>query len=436
MAKPIDVIKYEGPNTVFVYKHPKEDFNRGSQLIVHETQEAVFFVNGEVLDRFGPGKYTLEADSIPVLHKLHDMLANGPSQFHSEVYFVNLTTQMGITWGTDSKIRMFDPGSGLHLELGAYGEFSLRVTDAAKVLMKIVGTELTLTQEQILGSVGYSSQNMVGKFKALVMASVKSVLPRVIRENGIDILEVDEKLGEISKAVSDEINKVLSVYGFVMPEFFITGIATPDDDPNFRRLREQFAERTLGVREEKIKKAAVEARNERLAAEAQGQAQLRRIQAQGEADAKAIAAAGDAAFIREQGLAEADVMRAKGFTYQQETAREVGVTLAGNESGGGSGAMGGMAATIVQAGVGIGAAVAVAKQTSSAVTGVVSEMGKPSELPTWACPNCGATNTGKFCPECGTAKPSLTPKASWTCPSCGAVNTGKFCSECGKKKEN
>ena len=58
----IDVIKYEGDNDTIIWKHQKEDFNWGSQLIVHESQEAIFFMNGQALDSLGPGKHILETD--------------------------------------------------------------------------------------------------------------------------------------------------------------------------------------------------------------------------------------------------------------------------------------------------------------------------------------------------------------------------------------
>lgn len=55
-----EVIKYEGDNSTFIWKSPKKDFKTGTQLIVHESQEAIFFMNGQALDLFGPGRYTLE----------------------------------------------------------------------------------------------------------------------------------------------------------------------------------------------------------------------------------------------------------------------------------------------------------------------------------------------------------------------------------------
>lgn len=76
------IIKYEGPNDVLVWKHPIEDFNTTSQLIVHESQEAILFKNGQALDLFGPGKYTLTTENIPLLRRLINIPTNGETAFH------------------------------------------------------------------------------------------------------------------------------------------------------------------------------------------------------------------------------------------------------------------------------------------------------------------------------------------------------------------
>ena len=140
MAQIADIIKYEGGNDVFVWKHPCEDFNSLTQLIVHESQEAIFFMNGQALDLFGPGRYTLETENIPKIGKFLNRAAGGETPFHCEVYFINKTVQMSVKWGTDSKVRYIDPASGLPLELGASGEMNIQVCDGRKLLVKLVGT--------------------------------------------------------------------------------------------------------------------------------------------------------------------------------------------------------------------------------------------------------------------------------------------------------
>ena len=439
----INVIKYEGPNSVFVYKHPSEDFNTGSQLIVHESQEAVFFRNGKALDHFGSGKHTLETESMPLMKSFFKKVAGGPSQFHAEVYFVNLTTIMGIKWGTDSKVRMYDPATGLHLEIGAFGEFNIRVKDSGKVLLKLVGTELGVKKEDIVGGSGYSTSSVSGKFRALIMTKVKSFLSKAIRENNIDILEVDEHLDEISEYIREQLNATFESYGLFLPEFFITNITTPDDDPNFRRLKTQHAERYLRVQEERIKQAEAEAKRARVTVEAETAAEVKIIGVKAEEEATRRMAYAEAEHIRAEGLAKADAMKAQGYSYAQETQREIGVAVASNESSGGAGGIGGAMSGVVQAGVGIGAAVAVGKATVGAMNGVMSDMMNPgptSDQPKpqatgWKCPTCGHEgNVGKFCEECGAKKPEVS--TTWKCPACGYEgNVGKFCAECGAKKE-
>ena len=431
-----DVIKYEGGNDVFVYKHPAEDFNAGSQLIVHENQEAVFYRDGKALDHFGPGKHTLDTESLPMMKHFFKAVSKGPSQFHAEVYFINLTTIMGVKWGTDTKVRMYDPASGLHLELGAFGEFNIRVSDGGKILLKLVGTELGLTKNDIIGAAGCKHESVSGKFRGLVMSKVKSFLPKAIRENNIDILEVDEHIDEISAYIRDQLNATFQSYGLYLPEFFITSIVTPDEDPNFRRLKQQHAERYLKVQEERIKQAEAEARRGRVVTEAETNAEVKIIGVKAEEEAIRRIAYAEAERERAQGLAHADALRAQGGDYKSETARIVGKAMAENESGGASG-IGGAMAGAVQAGVGMGTAMAVGKTAVGAVSGVMDEMQRPAPQADegWTCPSCGAKgNHAKFCGECGAKKPE--PAGPWTCPKCGTPgNTGKFCGECGAKKE-
>ena len=100
MAQISQIIRYEGDNSTFIWKHPCEDFNTTTQLIVHESQEAVFFMNGQALDSFGPGRHTLETQNIPLIKKFINIPTDGKTPFHCEVYFINLTEQMAIRWGT------------------------------------------------------------------------------------------------------------------------------------------------------------------------------------------------------------------------------------------------------------------------------------------------------------------------------------------------
>ena len=419
------VIKYEGDNQTFVWKHPIEDFNLGSQLIVHESQEAVFFRDGEALDLFGAGRYTLSTQNLPLLENLYKLPVNADTIFHSEVYFVNLTTQMGIKWGTDSKVRMFDPATGLHVELGACGEFSLRVCDSRKLLLKLVGTASEFRWGDVIDG-AYSLKPTVAKFKALVMNRVKSNLARIIKEQNINILEVDEHIDRISESLRTVINETLTEYGLFMPEFFVTAIMTPDDDPNFVRLKQQHADMYLKVREEQILKAEALASAERQTIEAQTAARMKIIGAQGDAEAYKLKAS-----------AEAEEMRMKGYTYQQETARQVGLGAVENMGGSAGGGLGDLAGLGVSLGA-MGSVINMTKDALNPMANTASVMGNHVSglmqgTDTWDC-TCGNKNiTGNFCNMCGAKKPEPVSD-TWDC-ACGNKNiTGNFCNMCGAKK--
>lgn len=416
----ISVIKYEGSNEVLAHKHEKEDFTIGSQLIVHESQEALFFRDGMIFDQFTAGRHTLVTNNIPKVRDYMKLGTGGINVFHCEVYFINMTTQMGIRWGTDSKVRLFDPASGLHVEIGASGNYNMRVTDARKLILKLVGTTDGLIQSDITGE---GKSYGTGMFKALIINKVKANLARIIKEENLNILEIDAYLDVLSSKLMADINEALDEYGLTMPEFYVTSIVTPDDDPNFIRLKQQFADKTLKVREEEVRKAEAEAAQQRRIVEAQTEAQLKAVNAQGDADAIRIKAQAEAEAYKMKAEAEAAEMQMKGYTYRDETARQVGLEAMQNGitgGGNGGGAAGGIG-DVASLGVTLGAMGGVINMTKDAMAPIMGESqkvgegfgnvvagntGAPAAEGAWNCPSCGKAGiTSRFCPDCGASRP-------------------------------
>lgn len=227
MSNIAEIIKYEGDNSTFIWKHPCEDFNSLTQLIVHESQEAIFFMNGQALDLFGPGRYTLETENIPKIGKVLNRTTGDKTPFHCEVYFINKAEQMAIKWGTDSKVQYVDPTYGFPISIGASGEMSLRAEDSRKLLVKLVGTENYLGQQQLIGF-----------FRAFLMTRVKTYIAQVIKANAINIFEIDENLTAFSENIHKLLISDFADYGIALERFFVTNIVKPDGDRQYEKFKE------------------------------------------------------------------------------------------------------------------------------------------------------------------------------------------------------
>ena len=449
------IIKYEGDNSTFIWKHPCEDFNNMTELIVNESQEAIFFANGIAADTFGPGRYKLDSENIPILTKALDMIT-GVSIFHCQVYFINKTVQMAIKWGTDSKVRFIEPTLGVPVELGASGEMNLAVSDGRKMLIKLVGTMNGITWEEAGSTFAKSLQT---SFRALIVTAVKSSLSSAIKQNNIDIVEVDEHLSELSLVLKNKIIDDFEDYGLTIPEFYVTSIVLPESDQNFKRLKELHTltlQKRLSAAEAEIRRTQAQNKASYMTAEAQADAQIKEAQrsailegqttetevARREAERRLIQAQAEAQAAQMAGLAEAAVMQAKGYSQKDVIQAEVQKAYAegiGNmgpaitAGGGGSSVMGDML------GLGVGMA------AMNAMTPQVGEMMKNFTAPgnnnlfnnekkiTAKCPRCNADlpENAKFCFECGTKIENLSDNEV-ICPTCGKKTPkGKFCVNCG-----
>ena len=409
------VIMSEGNNNSFIWKHPCEDFNSATQLIVHESQEAIFFMNGQALDLFGPGRYTLETQNIPKIGKFLKR-TTGETPFHCEVYFINKTVQMALKWGTDSKIRFIEPSMGIPFEIGACGEMNLEVSDARKLLVKLVGTSNGIAWGDQGASFTKSVQNC---FRPLISTAVKTHLPGAIKEKNINILEIDENLEALSEVLRKNIIPGFEEYGLTIPQFYITNIVLPEHDSNFVNLRKLH---TTSFRQ------AVEVADRQV--ELERQTSLTEVEKR-EAEREIIRAQAEAQKKKIEGFAEAEVYAAKGYTGKDALAAEVQKAYAegiGNMTVNGGGSVAG---DMVGLGVGMAAAGAIAPKLGEMFGGVTAPQKEEEEK----CAKCGASlpKNAKFCLECGE---KVVPKSSATvvCPQCGnTVAKGKFCPECGYK---
>ena len=269
MAQIADIIKYEGDNSTFIWKHPCEDFNSLTQLIVHESQEAIFFMNGQALDLFGPGRYTLETQNIPKLGKLLNRTTGDETPFHCEVYFINKTEQMSIKWGTDSKITYVEPNYGFPLDIGASGEMSLRAEDSRKLLLKLVGTESYLGQ-----------QKLISFFRAFLMTRVKTYIAQYMKNNAVSIFEIDEHLMAFFQALHTQLIPDFADYGVALERFFVTQVVKPETSRQYIQFKElhfrQYADIAAAKLRQQTELIQAQTQAQKVVIDSQAQAEKRR----------------------------------------------------------------------------------------------------------------------------------------------------------------
>lgn len=389
--KIFDVIKNEtgllndglGSRSVLVWKFTGEDFNDNSQLIVSESEEAVFVRDGIAVATFGGGRYTLNSNNHPFIGKLRNLLSGGVSAFHSRVYFVNIDHKLELLWGTDSPIQLRDPVWGLQTSVQARGSYSIQVTDSKKFLIKLLGTNVQVFDEQQLASY----------FRSAFSQRIRGQISRYIRDSGQEILEITNDIEMLAEQLHPRLAPLLDEYGVRLVNFYIAAIDIPADDPNRQVLERSIADK----------------------------------------QAKMQGAQGDKAVMEMLGN---DWARQQSASILTELAKNPG---AGGVASAGAGAGVGLAAGSV---FGEMATQMFTRPTQPVVDPMASYVGRnrtsrfsPAEpvLGSTAamCPACRAAVAvgAKFCPECG----NRLPPERRACSGCRTSidNTAKFCPECG-----
>ena len=275
---------------------------------------------------------------------------------------------------------------------------NLTVSNARKLLVKIVGTERILTKQQL---------SMY--FRAFLMNRIKSILPSVITEKSIDIFSIDQHLMELSEAVEEKLRDDFYDYGVNLKRFLITTVVKPEEDRNYIKFKELHYRNYTDVAEAELNK------------------KLARIEQETKAQGIVIEAE-----------AVAKKREIEGYTYQQERGFDVAKDMANNDA----------VAQMNNVGIGLGMMTGigsemgrnVASMASGAMNAAASQADTQGQKQDAAhdikkfCMNCGheLNGTAMFCEMCGTKVET----GNDACLKCGYTfnNEARFCPVCGTKR--
>lgn len=216
----IDRIKFDSPSDdILVWKFHSEELRLGSQLIVNQSQEALFVKGGQVLDLFGPGTHTLSTANIPILGKLVNLAFGGDTPFTAEVWFINKTVKRDLKWGTKAPIPIIEPKYNFPVNIRAFGLWGIRIQDSRSFLKQIVGSlpgaDSTKVHEYFIGEIVQRLSGIIAKFFIV---------------DGISIFDVNTKLDELSSMAMETITPEFARFGIEIINFNIERISIPDDE--------------------------------------------------------------------------------------------------------------------------------------------------------------------------------------------------------------
>jgi membrane protease subunit (stomatin/prohibitin family) len=212
----IEVIEWlDESHDTLVYRFPVQgqEIKNGAQLIVRESQAAVFVHEGQVADTFGPGRYTVDGGNTPVLSKLGAWYHGFNSPFKSEVYFVNTKQFTDMKWGTANPVMLRDADFGM-VRLRAFGTYSLRVASPQIFIKEIAGT-----------NAHFQTEDIEGQLKRAIVSGFSDSLGE-LKIAALDLAAKYEELGGVLKA---KINEDFATFGVEVTKFYVENISLPPE---------------------------------------------------------------------------------------------------------------------------------------------------------------------------------------------------------------
>jgi membrane protease subunit (stomatin/prohibitin family) len=221
----IDIIQWtEDGDDALAWRFPMADMEiqQGAQLIVRDTQAAVFVHDGVAADVFGPGRHTIRTPNIPLLTDLRHWTKRFESPFKSDVYFFSTRLRLNQTWGTAAPVTLRDAEFGA-VQVRAHGIYSYRIAVPRLFFQRVSGTRALY---------------LVGDLEGQLRGTLVTTLGDHLAESRVPFLDMAANQVELAAAVQAKARPLFADLGVSLETFQITGLSLPD--ALGRRLQERI----------------------------------------------------------------------------------------------------------------------------------------------------------------------------------------------------
>ena len=225
----IRTVESKSSSDYLIWKYPNREIEVGSQVIVNESEEALLFENGQLIEILDAGRHVIESGNIPGMDGIIRRSIGNNSPIKIDIWFVSKVVSTDYKWGVQLQVK--DNTHQLIVPVGSYGSILLRIEDPASFVLQVVGKKKQMSKDELKDFLIPSIER-----------SLKEYIAEKIKEGTLDVFNIETILGEASNDTKDSLEVLFERFGLKVIEFFIQGIEVIGDNPEYKKIKESLAD--------------------------------------------------------------------------------------------------------------------------------------------------------------------------------------------------
>ena len=225
----IRTVESKSSSDYLIWKYPNREIEVGSQVIVNESEEALLFENGQLIEILDAGRHVIESGNIPGMDGIIRRSIGNNSAIKIDIWFVSKVVSTDYKWGVQLQVK--DNTHQLIVPVGSYGSILLRIEDPASLVLQVVGKKKQMSKDELKDFLMPSIER-----------SLKEYIAEKIKEGTLDVFNIETILGEASNDTKDSLEVLFERFGLKVIEFFIQGIEVIGDNPEYKKIKESLAD--------------------------------------------------------------------------------------------------------------------------------------------------------------------------------------------------